>query len=383
MKVNNNVKLVLKMINDHNYSAYIVGGAVRDYLLGKPINDYDVTTNAKPEDLISIFSGYKLITTGIKHGTVGVVIKGEVIEVTTFRKESNYSDYRRPDEVIFVNELYEDLSRRDFTINALAYDEKVIDYFNGIYDIENKIIRTVGNPYIRFEEDPLRILRALRFSAKLDFEINYETSEAILNTYQLLDKISVERIMIELDKMLSEFSFSKILDKYYQVFKYLFNFKVDKLVYNLTNNHFINYCLFFNNVEDEYLTEMLNKYKIKKSLIRKICNVLFIYKSDIKNEFDMLMLLKDFEYEEVEYGLKVKEILDNCNNINLEEFKSKIIKLKDLKVNGTHFMKLDVPKEKIGYILDSLLVEVIKKELENEEEVLIERGLDLIGRKNI
>ena len=383
MKVNNNVKLVLRMINDHNYSAYIVGGAVRDYLLGKPINDYDVTTNAKPEDLISIFSGYKLITTGIKHGTVGVVVKGEVIEVTTFRKESNYSDYRRPDEVIFVNELYEDLSRRDFTINALAYDDKVIDYFDGIYDIENKIIRTVGNPYIRFEEDPLRILRALRFSAKLDFEISYETSEAILNTYQLLDKISVERIMIELDKMLSEFSFSKILDKYYQVFKYLFNFKVDKLVYNLTNNHFINYCLFFNNVEDEYLTEMLNKYKIKKSLIRKICNVLFIYKSDIKNEFDMLMLLKDFEYEEVEYGLKVKEILDNCNNINLKEFKSKIIKLKDLKVNGTHFMKLNVPKEKIGYILDSLLVEVIKKELENEEEFLIERGLDLIGRKNI
>ena len=380
MKINNNVKLVLKMINDHNYSAYIVGGAVRDYLLGKPINDYDVTTNAKPEDLIDIFSGYKLITTGIKHGTVGIVIKGEVIEVTTFRKESNYSDYRRPDEVVFVDDLYEDLSRRDFTINALAYDENVIDYFDGISDIKNKIIRTVGNPYIRFEEDPLRILRALRFSTKLDFEINYETSEAILNTYQLLDKISVERIMIELDKMLSEANFSKVLDKYYQVFKYLFNFKVDRLLYNFTSNHFTNYCLFFNDVKDEYLVEILNKFKIKKSLIRKICNVLFIYKTDIKSELDILMLLKDYEYEEVEYGLKLKEILDNYNSIDLNELKNKIVKLKDLKVNGTHFLKLDVPKEKIGNILNTLLIEVIKKELENEEEVLIERGLDLIER---
>lgn len=380
MKVNNNVKLVLKMINDHNFSAYIVGGAVRDYLLGKPINDYDVTTNAKPEDLIDIFSGYKLITTGIKHGTVGIVIKGEVIEVTTFRKESNYSDYRRPDEVVFVDDLYEDLSRRDFTINALAYDENVIDYFDGISDIKNKIIRTVGNPYIRFEEDPLRILRALRFSTKLDFEINYETSEAILNTYQLLDKISVERIMIELDKMLSEANFSKVLDKYHQVFKYLFNFKVDRLSYNFTSNHFTNYCLFFNDVKDEYLVEILNKYKIKKSLIRKICNVLFIYKSDITNELDILMLLKDYEYEEVEYGLKLKEVLDNYCFIDLNELKNKIVKLKDLKVNGTHFLKLDVPKEKIGNILNTLLIEVIKKELENKEEVLIERGLDLIER---
>lgn len=185
------------------FSLYIVGGAVRDYLLGIPNNDYDFCTDALPQEVISLFP--KVIPTGIKHGTVTVLYKGNSFEVTTFRTESDYSDSRHPDKVNFVRNLDEDLSRRDFTINALASDcndGTIVDLFNGFEDLKNKTIRAIGNPEDRFTEDALRMMRMARFCAKLDFRPEPQTILAALNLSSRIVNVSNERIYDELSKTL-------------------------------------------------------------------------------------------------------------------------------------------------------------------------------------
>lgn len=206
------VKLIIDTFYRSNFEAFMVGGCVRDILLGNLPKDYDITTSAKPEITISLFD--KTIPTGLKHGTVTVLISNEPYEVTTYRTEGNYIDNRRPSSVDFVTDIKEDLSRRDFTINALAYNEKVglIDYFNGTDDIKNKIIRCVGNADKRFKEDALRMLRAVRFSCQLNFDIEENTYNAIKNNYKLIKNISSERIRDELCKILISENPSKGLE---------------------------------------------------------------------------------------------------------------------------------------------------------------------------
>lgn len=206
------VKIIIDTFYRSNFEAFMVGGCVRDILLGNIPKDYDITTSAKPEITISLFD--KTIPTGLKHGTVTVLISNEPYEVTTYRTEGKYIDNRRPSSVDFVTDIKEDLSRRDFTINALAYNEKVglIDYFNGTDDIKNKIIRCVGNADKRFKEDALRMLRAVRFSCQLNFEIHENTYTAIKSNYKLINNISSERIRDELCKILISENPSKGLE---------------------------------------------------------------------------------------------------------------------------------------------------------------------------
>jgi len=206
------VKLIIDTFYKNNFEAFMVGGCVRDILLGNLPKDYDITTSAKPEITISLFN--KTIPTGLKHGTVTVLINNEPYEVTTYRTEGKYIDNRRPSSVNFVTDIKEDLSRRDFTINALAYNEKVglIDYFNGTNDIKGKIIRCVGNADKRFKEDALRMLRAVRFSCQLNFDIEENTYTAIKNNYKLIKNISSERIRDELCKILISENPSKGLE---------------------------------------------------------------------------------------------------------------------------------------------------------------------------
>ena len=200
---------ILKKINaifeENGFKAYLVGGAVRDVLLGKPASDWDITTNAKPEDMIRIF--HRVIPTGIAHGTVTIHFMGKEIEATTFRSESGYSDGRHPDSVSFNASLEDDLSRRDFTMNAIAAslkDGTIIDPFNGKKDIKAKIIRTVGNPTERFLEDGLRPIRALRFSSQLNFKIEEATYKAIKEEQiqKKIQSISMERFRDEFEKIL-------------------------------------------------------------------------------------------------------------------------------------------------------------------------------------
>ena len=194
---------VLKQLHNSGYEAFVVGGCVRDSLMGRIPSDWDITTSALPEEVKDCFS--KTIDTGIEHGTVTVRMDGESYEVTTYRIDGKYEDSRHPKEVIFTPNLKEDLKRRDFTINAMAYNEKrgLVDLYGGARDLEDKVIRCVGNPVERFSEDALRMLRALRFSAQLDFSIDKDTFEAIQDLAPTLEKISAERIQVELVKLIS------------------------------------------------------------------------------------------------------------------------------------------------------------------------------------
>lgn len=198
-----NVDTAINLLQSAGFEAYAVGGCVRDSLLGKTPNDWDITTSAKPEDMKSVFAEFHCIDTGIKHGTVTVVIDGEPLEITTFRLDGEYEDNRHPKSVTFTSNLGADLGRRDFTVNAMAYSKMTgtVDLFGGQNDLKNKIIRCVGDPDRRFNEDALRILRALRFASALDFEIEEKTAQSLLKNRALLGNISEERIAKELLKL--------------------------------------------------------------------------------------------------------------------------------------------------------------------------------------
>ena len=214
------LKRVLKRIEEYGFEAYVVGGAVRDILLSKTPDDFDVTTSATPEELLEIFGESNWHPTGIRHGTVTIVEDGFPVEITTFRVDGDYTDSRHPDEVRFTRSLKEDVMRRDFTINAMALGEdgRIIDYCDGIADLYAGKIRTVGDPKKRFEEDALRILRGLRFSAELGFSIEEETSKEILRQKEALCHLSVERIWKEFSRLLCGAYCVPVLRKYFDVF---------------------------------------------------------------------------------------------------------------------------------------------------------------------
>lgn len=208
------VSYIIRKLNDNGHQAYAVGGCVRDSFLGRIPDDWDITTSALPQEVKKVFS--KTIDTGIQHGTVTVRQNHKSFEVTTYRVDGEYLDGRHPKQVSFTRSLEEDLKRRDFTINAMAYndDEGLVDIFGGIDDLDKKVIRAVGNATERFSEDALRMLRALRFSAQLDFEIEKDTFLAIKDLASTITKISAERIQVELIKLITSNHPEKMIDVY-------------------------------------------------------------------------------------------------------------------------------------------------------------------------
>ncbi|MBE6852438.1 MAG: CCA tRNA nucleotidyltransferase [Ruminococcus sp.] len=213
------VHTALKMLSDAGFEAHIVGGCVRDYLLGRTPDDYDITTNALPEQTREVFRDFRCIDVGIKHGTIAAIINGMQLEITTYRIDGSYKDKRHPESVSFSTNLEDDLSRRDFTINAMACDSsrQITDCFEGKKDLENKTIRCVGDASVRFDEDALRIMRAIRFASQLGFTIEPETEKNIFSLKSTLSMISAERLRTELDKLLCGKAVYDILTKYHQV----------------------------------------------------------------------------------------------------------------------------------------------------------------------
>lgn len=207
---------VLNKLNAAGHEAYVVGGSVRDKVVGKDNKDIDITTSATPEEIMEVFHDYKTIDVGKEHGTVPVIVDGEQVEITTFRHDGEYSDGRRPDSVTFTKSLKEDILRRDFTINAIAYSEKdgIVDLVGGVKDAENGLIKAVGSPSERFKEDPLRIMRGLRFASKLDFKIDPATEQAMIDNRELLKGVSAERIQSEFNGLIQGQSANKVLTKY-------------------------------------------------------------------------------------------------------------------------------------------------------------------------
>lgn len=242
IKIPNDVVSLMQKLKTAGYEAYVVGGAVRDSILGISPKDWDLTTNAKPDEIEEVFKDFLVIETGIKHGTVTVVLNNENYEITTYRIDGDYIDGRHPDSVKFTDSLKEDLSRRDLTINALAADinGEIVDYFNGLDDIKNKIIRTVGNPYDRFSEDALRIFRVFRFATKYRSSISSETIEAI-NKFVFdsttLPKISSERISAEFRKAIENYD-SSAFNNIIAMLEIIYNFiiKTDDSNYGLSKD---------------------------------------------------------------------------------------------------------------------------------------------------
>ncbi|EHG33238.1 CCA tRNA nucleotidyltransferase [Enterocloster clostridioformis] len=251
---------LIHILQEHGYEAYVVGGCVRDSILGRAPSDWDICTSATPSEMLDIFKNKKVIETGLQHGTITVVANGEPYEITTYRLDGDYSDHRRPDIVTFTDNLIEDLKRRDFTINAMAYNDEagLIDPFGGMEDIKYNKINCVGSAKDRFSEDALRILRAIRFASQLDFVMMPDTDWEIHKQYKNLENISIERINNEFCKIVSSNSFCVQMVLYNEVFalfipelKDMFEFK--------QNNPYHNYNVWehtihaIENCEDEEL----------------------------------------------------------------------------------------------------------------------------------
>lgn len=239
------VQFIIQELEKYEHEAYMVGGCVRDSILGRTPQDYDICTSATPNEIIAALPNQEIIPTGLQHGTVTVLINREPYEVTTYRIDGKYSDNRRPDSVEFTNSLLEDLRRRDFTINAMAYNSTngLVDPFGGVKDIENSAIRCVGSAHDRFSEDALRILRAIRFAAQLDFCIVEETDEEIHKSFGLLENISIERITSEFSKIVSSDSFYSKLLLYNDVFS-LFIPEIKEMIGFKQNNPYHIYDVF-------------------------------------------------------------------------------------------------------------------------------------------
>lgn len=220
LKIPAGAREVLNVLTSAGFEACVVGGCVRDSLLGREPNDWDICTSALPEEVILLFSGERqVIETGMKHGTVTVLMPDGPYEITTFRVDGDYSDHRHPDRVSFTPSLTEDLARRDFTMNAMAYhpEQGLIDPFHGREDLKIGLIRCVGSPAIRFEEDALRMMRAIRFASVFGFELEPETEQAVLGMHALLQKVSAERLMAELGKLLMGDGVEEVMMRYRDV----------------------------------------------------------------------------------------------------------------------------------------------------------------------
>ncbi|KKI63710.1 CCA tRNA nucleotidyltransferase [Staphylococcus cohnii] len=306
-------KPILKTLQSNQYQAYFVGGSVRDYLMHKTIHDIDITTSATPEEVEAIFE--KTIPIGREHGTINVVYNGEHYEVTTFRAEGDYDDHRRPNEVFFVRELYEDVKRRDFTMNAIAMDADfhIHDYFNGQQDIKNRIIRTVGNAQERFNEDALRIIRGLRFQSQLGFSLENETFYGMQSHINDIEHLSIERIVVELKKLTSGKYVANSFENLQRLnaFNYIPFFKH----YNL-NNFILDEAIPFTllvallKVQQPSIKGNLNDLKISNndkkyiSKLEKLLNQL----PNIKSKSDFKILIYDYGEQDIQSILNFMDL---------------------------------------------------------------------------
>lgn len=372
---------VIDKIENSGFEAVIVGGAVRDYLLQRTVNDVDVATSALPFEVKEIFTS--TVDVGIEHGTVLVLDEGEPIEVTTYRTEGTYSDYRRPEEVAFVRNLEEDLKRRDFTINAMAFtkDGQIIDLYGGNEDIANKVIRAVGDPNVRFREDALRMLRAIRFGAQLGFSIEEETLKAIQVDSDLIDFIANERISMEMAKiwkskyafygiqLLIESNLSKFLaGDFAEQLEHWRTFKSAK-----SETGWAYLCL-LNRQEFQNITDFYRLSNKEKTYIRKVLNAFDALRQNwtamdyFINELEVLETAYDFAvWQNIRLPFKKDKIHEVKSNLPLQS-------IDQLAINGNHLMSWTTKKRGpwIKVALDAAIIAILNGYVKNEEEKLKE-----------
>lgn len=440
MQLSSEVKFVLNRLNEAGYEAYLVGGSVRDFLLNKHNKDIDITTNAIPEEVKRIFVDFPVIDTGIKHGTVTILYKNLPIEITTYRIDGEYQDSRHPKEVKFTSSLKEDLSRRDFTINAMAYNNELIDYYGGRDDLKNKMLRAVGNPNKRFEEDALRILRGLRFASNLGFSIEERTILAMRENKLLLKNISSERIQNELNAILLGDYVKDVMLDYYDIFEVILPEITPCVCFDQHNSHHIydvythiivavssavkdkvvRLALLFHDLgkpESFSLDENKNghfyRHAEKSEIIAR--NILNRLKYDNESKRQILTLIR---YHDAILQDDVKQVKRWLNRLGEDMFRKLIevqigdnfaqhpkhrdrqvtlnnikklidqiiaenncFNLRQLAVNGYDMIELGYEKFQIKSALQYLLNAVINNEVENERDKLI-NYLNYFDKKN-
>lgn len=373
------VKDCLITIENAGFEAWCVGGAVRDLIMGLIPSDYDITTNAEPETVMSIFP--KTVATGINHGTVTVLTPNGNIEVTTYRTEGKYSDHRSPDNVDFVRNVNEDVKRRDFTVNAVLFNPSIgiYDPQNGISDINNKILRCIGEPHERFSEDALRIMRLFRFSAQLGFEIENNTLKSALNLSNLLQYISIERIFAELKRALTSKNpeaLNPLLKCGSLAFLGLNVNEIPLILKYLTNDFSLRFAVFCH--KNNYnAVNILKNLKADNQTIEnvKIYNVLLNSpipktKSDIKrllNKSSVDFITNIFNY----YSCLKFNTADLCNQLESIKLNNEPYLIKDLAISGNDLKELGFTGRKIGEILEKLLDNVIDNPELNRKEKLL------------
>lgn len=399
MPLPSSVEYVLSKLKENGYQAYVVGGAVRDFLMGKTPHDYDLTSDALPSQISDVFKDFYQEHSGEKHGTIRVIIDHKPIEITTFRCDEGYTDYRRPDNVEFVKDAYIDSKRRDFSINAFYYSEgHIYDFHDGLEDLNNKVIKTIGNPSARFHEDALRILRAIRFSAKLGYEIESKTKIALLDCKEELNLIAKERILIELKEISSTSNFFRDIKEYFPIFKLIIPC-LDKMgnsiddIYNFDtksygdyiaslsalfslreiNNDFMPWRLFIK-MDNESINAIKTLIKLKdinfnNSFDDDYINGLILLSKPVdmnvfKNYLINLYNLKRFKNDDIDSILNRVDILSEGNTP---------YSLKDLEIDGNDLLKLGIEKNQyFKEILNEVLLRCNQGDLNNNRNEEIE-----------
>lgn len=399
MPLPSSVEYVLSKLKENGYQAYVVGGAVRDFLMGKTPHDYDLTSDALPSQISDVFKDFYQEHSGEKHGTIRVIIDHKPIEITTFRCDEGYTDYRRPDNVEFVKDVYIDSKRRDFSINAFYYSEgHIYDFHEGLEDLNNKVIKTIGNPSARFHEDALRILRAIRFSAKLGYEIESRTKTALLDCKEELNLIAKERILIELKEISSTSNFFKDVKEYFPIFKLIIPC-LDKIgnsiddIYNFDtksygdyiaslsalfslreiNNDFMPWRLFIK-MDNESINAIKTLIKLKDINFNNsfdddyINGLILLSKPVDKNVFKNYLInlynLKRFKNDAIDSILNRVDILSEGNTP---------YSLKDLEIDGNDLLKLGIEKNQyFKEILNEVLLRCNQRDLNNNRNEEIE-----------
>lgn len=399
MPLPSSVEYVLSKLKENGYQAYVVGGAVRDFLMGKTPHDYDLTSDALPSQISDVFKDFYQEHSGEKHGTIRVIVDHKPIEITTFRCDEGYTDYRRPDNVEFVKDVYIDSKRRDFSINAFYYSEgHIYDFHEGLEDLNNKVIKTIGNPSARFHEDALRILRAIRFSAKLGYEIESKTKTALLDCKEELNLIAKERILIELKEISSTSNFFRNVKEYFPIFKLIIPC-LDKIgnsiddIYNFDtksygdyiaslsalfslreiNNDFMPWRLFIK-MDNESINAIKTLIKLKdinfnNSFDDDYINGLVLLSKPVdinvfKNYLINLYNLKRFKNDDIDSVLNRVDILSEGNTP---------YSLKDLEIDGNDLLKLGIEKNQyFKEILNEVLLRCNQGDLNNNRNEEIE-----------
>ncbi len=377
------VESVLARLNENGHEAYVVGGCVRDAMLGKIADDWDVCTSAMPNQVIACFSDMRTIPTGIEHGTVTVVSDHKPIEITTYRIDGQYTDSRHPDSVTFTSSIVEDLARRDFTVNAMAYHPKygLVDPFDGRQDISNKVLRCVGEPYTRFREDALRILRGLRFASALGFSIEENTSNAMFDLHFTLNQVAVERVYAELSKLLCGDSVASVLTIYQAIFSSVFPglvwypdlpCVVERLPRDLV-------CRFGGiYYKSENIQSALKRLKAPKVLRDNVSTLLKACGEKLPTDLPSTRLwFGIYGCENVQrilalvgaLDLKVNGLRENVREI---EQQGLCCSLSDLAVNGDDLCGLGLkPGKQLGVTLEALLYAVVYDRVSNNKQLLL------------